>query len=54
MKDKKQQKLEQRRKVLDKMLAKMEEKKVKDLAQSIEDLSYFLTRKIDKKELKKK
>lgn len=47
MKNKNEKKLEARRDMLDKMLNKMEDKKVKDLAQSIEDISFFLTRKID-------
>ena len=46
MKNKNEKKLEARRDML-KMLNKMEDKKVKDLAQSIEDISFFLTRKID-------
>ena len=47
MKDKNQEKLEARRKMLDKMLAKMQDKKVKEFAKSIEELSFFLSRKIN-------
>ena len=52
MENKNQKKLEARRKMLDTMLNKMEEKKVKDLAESIEELSFFLTRKISSDKIK--